>query len=548
MRDSHWEPGDPGSFQRLHDAALGAFGERRWVDAERLSRSALEISPEDTGARNLLGQALLSLRRPDEAAVEFERAIAGEPTLPNLHFNLALARQAEGKLVEAIRAVSEAIRLDGSVPILHAKLGQLLVQAGRANDAVLVLRRALELDSRSLPVRLNLAQALTDLDQIEEAERLVRAALFLVPKDATANRLLGRIFQIQGKFDEAVVQFEMAIAQQPNQVAAHFALAYSKQFALTDRAQIDRMERLVGDSGLSESDRSLLHYAIGKAYDDLAEYESAIGHFDQANEAALRVSGRRFDPELENLKVDRLIEIFTPELLSRVATGARRRPIFIVGMIRSGTTLVEQILSRHSDVAAGGELPYWTENQPRFLFDLMASDDREAVVSGWTRDYDVVLDQVDSSAPFVTDKMPLNFWSLGLIRLAYPDAVIVHCRRQPRDTALSIYVTPFRRSPEFGHSRENILSAYRAYERLMDHWRSVIPWTHFLEVDYEALVKQPDSEIPNLVAKMGVNWDPSCLEESAGSQNVRTPSQWQVRQPVYRSSIDRWRNYERWGW
>jgi tetratricopeptide (TPR) repeat protein len=369
----------------------------------------------------------------------------------------------------------------------------------------------------------------------------------LVPRDAAALRLLGRIFQIQGKFDEAVVQIERAIEQQPGQVAAHFALAYSMQFSADDRARIDRMERLVGDPGLSESDRSLLHYAIGKAYDDLAEYEAAIGHFDEANEAALRVNGRQFDPELENLKVDRLIEIFSPEMLSRPVAGARRRPIFVVGMIRSGTTLVEQILSRHPEVAAGGELPFWGENQPRFLLDLMASDDREAVVSGWIRDYDVVLDQVDRSAPFVTDKMPLNFWSLGLIRLAYPDAVIVHCRRQPRDTMLSIYVTPYRRSPEFGHRRAHIVAAYGAYARMIEHWRAVIPASHFVEVEYEALVREPEREIPELVKRLGLEWEAGCLE-AGGSGSVNTPSLWQVRQPVYRSSIDRWRNYEAWGW
>ena len=209
-------------------------------------------------------------------------------------------------------------------------------------------------------------------------------------------------------------------------------------------------------------------------------------------------------------------------------------------MIRSGTTLVEQIISRHSDVRAGGELRYWTENEAKMHFEFASQSSN---IGEWRAGYETVLDGVSLTAPRVTDKMPLNFWALGLIHLAYPEAKIIHCRRNPLDTCLSIYVTPYRRSPVFGHDFANIGRAYANYLRLMDHWRAVIQETHFLEVDYEDLVAMPQERIHEVIEFLGLDWNDSCLDPDAGNSAVNTPSQWQVRQPLYRNSVNRWQNY-----
>lgn len=538
------EPGQTGSFDFFHDRAMDAFSKGKLPEAERLCILAQALQPDHVGVLNLIGQVYLGQQRPMDAVSAFSRAVALGVPRPNLYFNLALAQQAAGLVNEAIESVRSAMALDPAVPLLHAKLGQLLLLANATQEAISVLRQALTLDPKSVPVRLNLAQALTDLGEVSAAETLTREALFLNPKDATAHRMLGRILQQNGQFAEAAKSFQTAIQIQPNLVAAYFALTYSKKVTDEDKCLIQRMESLSSAPQLNEADRSLIHYALGKAFDDRGEFSPAAAHFEQANRSALSARGAQFDAALEAAQVERIIDLFPEHVFSRYpdAGSTCRRPIFIVGMIRSGTTLVEQILSRHLDVFAGGELRYWTDNEPRILLEMVENAIPD--IGAWVSGYEAELDRISQSATHITDKMPLNYWAVGLIHLAYPNAKIIHCRRNPFDNCLSIYVTPFRHAPSFGHDVVNIATGYRQYLHLMDHWRSVLPPSTMIDMDYEELVDNPETNIRKMVQFCGLEWDQACLDPAANKQGVNTPSQWQVRQPLYRRSVNRWENYK----
>ena len=214
-------------------------------------------------------------------------------------------------------------------------------------------------------------------------------------------------------------------------------------------------------------------------------------------------------------------------------------------MPRSGTTLVEQILSSHPDVAAGGELSFWGDRfaSGLWVFDATASTEP---VHRLATEYLAILRAICPSTPRITDKMPFNFWLLGIIRQVFRRATFVHCRRHPVDTCLSIFTTDFDGIIDFAGERSDLVFFYRQYERLMAHWREVLPLERFIEIDYEMLVAEPEPQTRRLLAGCELEWDDACLAPHLNQRRIATASMWQARQPIHRSSVGRWRHYEPW--
>jgi hypothetical protein len=261
----------------------------------------------------------------------------------------------------------------------------------------------------------------------------------------------------------------------------------------------------------------------------------------------LRNSVVQFDLAAFEARIDRVIARFTP---TTIAQAARARahdcaPILIFGLPRSGTTLVEQILSAHRAVGAGGELPFW--NQYGTGWDLAgAPDERADETASRAAAYLAQLRAIGPRASHVTDKMPLNVQWAGLIHCALPRATMILCHRRPIDTALSIHQTHFNPRMNFPTGGAALVGYVRATQRLEAHWRQVLPPTRFIEIAYEDLVASPEPVIRRIVAACGLPWDDACLHSERNAGVVRTPSKWQIRQPIYRSAIDRWRRYEPW--
>ena len=326
----------------------------------------------------------------------------------------------------------------------------------------------------------------------------------------------------------------------PDRVGAWHNLTMLTKVSESDRPLVETLEEMLERPGRSDFDRLMLHFSLGKAYDDLGEPETAMRHFDQGN--TIERGRLHFDRGALSEAVDRTIETFTPDLMGRAASSSvdDESPLMIVGMPRSGTTLVEQILSSHASVAAGGELTFWTEQRA-----MAAAADAEAA-SRLGADYLALLRRIGPDAARVTDKNPFNFLHLGAIRLALPGSRAIHCRRDPIDTCLSIYFTRFATPPAFAYDRGDLVFYYRQYERLMAHWRMLIPTDRLLEIDYEALIADRESLTRRMIAFCGLPWDDACLAPEGNSRLVRTASVWQARQPVYRTSIERWRRYEPW--
>jgi len=509
-------------------------------------RQALQIWPNNPGALANLGLCYLAQRNGAKAAVTFQRAIAAKPRDPEYHQNLGYAFQQKGEPENAVIAFEESLRLrPDSVPGL-VTVGQVYLELTRREDAIRVFRQAYELAPETARGQIQLARALREEGDFSGAETALHQALALEPDSVDALEVVSNLMQQLGRFDDAIAVLDRAIAQDPHRNRLYFNRVFCRRTTPSDAPLVQEMEARVKSSNLDASDRRYLHYALGKAHTDLGNLPPSMAHYEQANVAMRDLLGNKaFERHIHTAEFDKKIATFTPEFFARhqALGNSSERPILIVGMIRSGTSLVEQILSAHPEIAGAGELLFWFQR----AHDVVRNQDvSEAAIRRVQADYLSVLQGIDPITARVTDKMPHNYMFCGQIHLAFPRAKIIHCRRHPVDNCLSIFMTPYQVPLDFAHDKSNITFVYREYQRLMDHWRAVLPTENFLEVDYETLVENPEATVRQMIDFVGLEWNEACLHPEDNERAVKTPSMWQVRQPVYKTSTERWRKYEPW--
>jgi tetratricopeptide (TPR) repeat protein len=541
---------DRRSIVARNELAILLRSEGRNDEATAEAKHAVRLRPEDPGSHNNLGLCYLVAGRVPLAIAHFKRAIALKPDGAMFHHNLGLALAQQSRDHEAMAAFRCALSADSTHAETLAQLGQLLFRHGQPEEAAKCYERAASLQADATLAAIHMAEALTQQGRTEEAEAGLRRAIVADPRSDLVHQVLGVLLQRRGRFDEANESLERATELQPKRISAYASLVLGKKIGAADDWLIQKMLALVDDPSLAAHDRSRLHYALGKAFDDLGAYEEAIRHFDRANEivaAQARQAGRSFDRRDHKAGIDRTITGFTAEFFNRrVEAGSTSDlPVLIVGMPRSGTTLVEQILSSHREIGAAGELSYWTDRRilagAAFTGSLPPAELHRAA-----EDYLALLRAAAPDSLRVTDKMPANFLVLGLVHLALPMARVIHCRRDPADTCLSIWSTPFGNPLDFAHDRSDLVFYYEQYARLMAHWREVIPPHRLLEIDYERLVAEPERVTRDMIDFCGLEWDDACLRHERNEHVIMTPSLWQARQPVYRDAVARWRRYENW--
>lgn len=305
------------------------------------------------------------------------------------------------------------------------------------------------------------------------------------------------------------------------------------------------MRSALREASLDDEGRLFLHFAIGKLLDDTGQYREAMRHFDLGN--SIRHRNTRFDRARLVDVIDRLIARYSAAFFeaNREFGLADETPLFIVGMPRSGTTLVEQIVSSHPSVAAGEELFFWS-NRAAQRGVAEATALTPAAGRQLAAEYISLLRRIGPSTARVTDKQTFNFQQLGLIHLLLPNARIIHCRRDPIDTCLSMYFTLFKGRMPFISDKGDLAFAYQQYSRITEHWQSVLPADCFLEVDYEKLVADREAVTRRLIDFCGLDWHKDCLRPERNERTVTTASLWQARQPVFTTSVARWRRYAPW--
>lgn len=511
-------------------------------EAQASYRQAILLHPNYAEAHSNLASLLCELGRFDEAAVAAETATELNPHLADAYLNLAEIDLSRLRYGDALQRLNALMMFAPQHPGGLAALAQVLLKTERSRDALTYAQQAVSVAPDNARAHNALGRTLQALDQHKQAlESFDRAAALpgtVVEESMTARALL---LLEMGEKDAAIDAFEQTLVQFPGSIRVMVARTDTKTYRRED-PDIALMEAaLVSPVKPGLNDEMGLHFALGKAYLDIADSRLAFYHLDKGN--AIKRSVVSYDADKTGLWLRRIAATFTPELLHRFrdAGVASERPVFIVGMPRSGTTLVEQILASHADIFGAGELSalrFAVEGSGNFPQDVARWEKEDFTRVG--RDY---LSRVDGLAPDalrLVDKMPANFLYAGLIPLILSGARIIHCRRDPVDTCLSCYSKHFAGEQLFTYQQNELGAFHREYQVLMDNLRRVLPADRFIEVDYESVVDDLETQARRLIDFVGLPWDDSCLDFHKTRRVVRTASVSQVRQPIYTTSKGRW--------
>jgi len=531
-------------------SGLRRLGE--YPEAEDLCRRALTIDADDAHALCELAWTLRARDRHQEALQALQRAQALAPAdiATRLHIGeLLLENDRWIEAAEYLESIVDEQPLDVTA---HCALSKAYLKAHRTEAAIEACRKAIAADVDSADAHLSLGLTLRQTGDTRGAIDALHKALDINPEFAEAHNNLGLVYIDDGDMDAGVECYRKALALDPSLSVASLNLSQARRFGETDLPEIARVEGLLEDASLLDEDRINLHFALGKMFDDCRLYDQAFEHYVLGNR--YKREHVRFDPDRFRRWAAKFPDIFTRAYFQAHAGlgSPSERPVFIVGMPRSGTTLVEQILASHPLVYGAGELTAIFDTvrgiQNRFTDDGdypdMVVDLDPAAIRWGAEHYLDKLSSIDGEAARVTDKMPSNFFHLGLISVMFPHARIVHCRRDAMDVCVSNFVRLFTEGHYYSYDLSDIATYYSGYERSMAHWREVLP-IQIYEVHYAELVNDQERISRGLVDYLGLEWDARCLAFHETKRSVRTASNWQVRQPIYKSAQKRWKNYAR---
>jgi tetratricopeptide (TPR) repeat protein len=495
------------------------------------------------------GVQLHRSRRFREAEYMYQSVLRENPRHPDAVNLMGVLAIEAGQNTAALGYLHEAVKLAPKQAIYRNNLGNALIIAGQYEDALPHLRRAVTLSPSYAEAWCNTGKAWRMIGDMEAAEKYFRKTLLLSPGFLRAQAGLAEIESEMGRFDQAAAAFERILDLDPRNVDALCGITQTRRFAQKDPI-ILMFEQILRDCSLRDDQRAPLHHAFAKICNDIGEYEEAFKHFARGKE----LKKLKFHMELHRETYAAARAAFTPEFFAaRNQYGSRDgRPVFIVGMPRSGTTLTEQILASHPMVTGLGELPdmrkimraldYGSASPAIFASNVEKLDRVAARELADT--YLKAYSRAPSGQVRLIDKTPHNYENLGLIALLFPNARIIHCRRNPLDNCVACYMQNFSESHGYNGDLTVLGAYYREYQALMEHWRRVLP-IPMIDIDYEEMVADQEGVTRRLIYFAGIEWSDECLRFFDLERQVRTPSRWQVRQPIYSSSVGRWKRYEK---
>lgn len=553
MAASESETGSEGSdrmnISQAIQQAIAHHQAGRLEQAEQIYRQVLARNPDQVDANHYMGAIAIQVGKPDQALPFLNNAIRNAPDFAEPYNKLGIALKAMGRSEDAVTCFRKAATLDPDSAQAFFLMGVTFQETGHPEQAVRSYERVLSLIPDHVNAHVNLGTLLQEAGDPEKAVDHFERATLIDPRSYPAQVNLGNALKEAGLPERAEACFRQVLALNPGDAQARKHLAYLKTHAPGD-GDIAAMETLYNRQDIPDSDRMLLGFGLGKALSDTGAYDAAMDCFIEANR--LKRASYAYDPAADRQVFDRIRNTYSPALLQ---AGRRtglpdETPVFIVGMPRSGTSLVEQILASHPRVSGAGELIVLEEIVHDFFkthpaISPLNIDSLSVELAAAGRSYLEAVRNLSPPGERITDKMPHNFMQIGFIRLILPRARIIHCTRDPMDTCFSIFKHLFEgKTPlKYAYDMTELGGFYRLYKALMDHWNRVLPGVVH-EIRYEKLVSDQEGETRRLLEFCGLPWDDACLCFFRTDRRVATASASQVRQPMYTDSVGLWRRYE----
>ncbi len=542
MPDIHNSRGAALASMQKHKDALDAF------------RRAVRLQPDNLNYRSNYANALKDFGMIEDGKQEYLQILQISPDFLNAHIQLGLIYKAEKNWQLAVNHFYKICQLRPDLLDGFVQLGLALLEVGRYDHAIESFQRALELDSSCESALLGLGDAFLWLNQSDKAVSCYEQGAALASTSTIARLKLGKAYQVLGRHESAADLYLEMIRQAPGQLLPYVNLAGAKKFSNKDIELIKQLEIFLEQHNPDKRDQVLIHFSLGKMYDDIGDTERAFHFYQLGNQ----LKSSEFSGDVQRAhhdEVSSLIEMFDQDFfITYQDVGCEStQPVFVVGMPRSGTTLTEQILASHREVAGVGEVEFWSlakDAMPIYLdtdlpYPECAKLLTKPTAHGIGERYLQKLRQLSlqPDVPRIVDKLPHNFLNLGLIATIFPKAKIIHIKRDAMDNCLSIFFQYFESGHAYAYDQACLAAHYKEYERIMAHWRKVLP-VSMLEIDYEELVSHQEKITRQMIEYIGLPWDERCLQPEKAGNSVKTASIWQAHQPVYKSSVARWKRYE----
>lgn len=535
------------NVHQLMQMAVSYANGQNFAEAEKILRQILAANDQFHPAIHMLGKLAFQSGRDDIAANLFHKAATIDPNNSGYHRDFAETLFFMGHYQDSLMAINRSIQLNQNDPKTHFIAGNALLNMGGNDQAIKAFKHTLKLDPNQSFAHNNLGSVYEKENKLKKAKHHYKLAMKIDQSNVLAINNLATLLTVEGELEEAKKLLNQIIKTKPDYIEAHHNLSALKRYKKGDK-HIDVLNALLENAdNIPADNRYRLYFILGKVHADLKEFDKAFEFYEMGNK--LKRSTFEYDEDrfLEN--VEKIKVLYSKENIgkNKVTKSDKAVPIFVVGMPRSGSTLVEQILSSHSQIFGAGELTllneYVNEKVENYPEDIETLLDEELLGIG--EKYLEKINTFDPAAKFVVDKNPGNFIYAGLIKKILPEALIINTNRNAVDCCVSNYTHLFLDTIHFTNDLGELGRYFNIYSNLMEHWRSVLPSEMLFDISYEEVVENIEHEAKSLIKFTGLDWEEACLEFYNKKSNVKTASAAQVRKPIYKSSVERWRVYER---